>query len=417
MIQKNKILFVAGNFPKLSETFIVNQITGLLDVGFTIEIFANAKSSSTIVHKEIKKYNLLQKTSYDQIQKSSGIVKRYLKFFYLIFKNLENIQWSVFFKAINFLRYGKQALNLDLFYKSIYFIFHKMPEVIHVHFGHNGIRFAELKEIKIIPEKVKIIVTFHGYDLIPNKEEYYRKKYALLFKLVDVYTVNTLYLMNILVAVNPNLLNVVVLPVGPNLKLFNNNEQKVREKNVVFQIVFCGRLIGLKGVQLVLEIAKELKKYYSKFKINIIGDGELKEELILNARKDNIEDVIQFHGGLTQEVIKTIFKESHLFLFPGILDKDTKRAETQGLVIQEAQAMGLPVLISDVGGMKYGMIDNETGFVIPQNDINSFVNKIIFFIDNESERLKIGENAIKYVNENFNQQLLTKKLIKEVYKI
>ena len=101
---------------------------------------------------------------------------------------------------------------------------------------------------------------------------------------------------------------------------------------------------------------------------------------------------------------------------PGIEDEITKRAETQGLVIQEAQAMGLPVLVSDAGGMKYGMIDGKTGFVLPQKDINAFVEKIIYLKDNEEERLKMGRCGVKYVNENFNTTKLTNDLIEKVYK-
>jgi colanic acid/amylovoran biosynthesis glycosyltransferase len=417
MIQKNKILFVVGSFPTLSETFIVNQITSLLDLGFTIEIFANAKNSATILHKEIEKYSLLEKTSNNQIQKSTGILKRYLKFVFLILKNFKDIQWFVFLKSINVFKYGFEVLSLNLFYNSIYFIFHKMPEVIHVHFGHNGIKFADLKKLNIIPKKVKIVVTFHGFDLMPNKESYYKKIYASLFKYADTFTVNTLYLESILFAVRPNLRNVIRLPVGPNLKLFSKKEPKVREKNEPLQIVYCGRLIPFKGSHLILKIAKQLKQLNTNFIVHIIGDGYLKEQLVLNSKKYEIEDLVMFRGALTQEAIKTIFEGSHLFLLPGIEEVKTKRAETQGLVIQEAQAMGLPVLISDAGGMKYGMINNETGFALPQNDITRFVNKITYFLENEGERLKMGENAIKYVSENFNQELLTKKLIKEVYKI
>ena len=68
---------------------------------------------------------------------------------------------------------------------------------------------------------------------------------------------------------------------------------------------------------------------------------------------------------------------SDIFLLPGITEVSTGRAETQGIVILEAQSMELPVLVSDAGGMKYGVNNNHTGYVIAESCINSFVEKIL----------------------------------------
>ncbi|PQJ73322.1 glycosyltransferase [Polaribacter butkevichii] len=414
-MQKTRILFIVDSFPTLSETFIVNQITGLIDEGYDIRIFSIAENKKVKIHQVIKEYRLLEKTYYNTIRIPVKKYKRILYALTLLISKFYKIQWRILFNTLNIKKHKKEAYNLNLFYKSIYFVFNKMPHIIHVHFGHNGIKFSELKDLNIIPSSVKIVVTFHGYDLFPNKETFYRNKYKLLFKKATVFTVNTVYLKNLLKAVNPRLKNIELLPMGPNLKLFKVKKANKRNTEEPINISYCGRLINLKGSCLMIDIAKVLKEKEISFKMNIIGEGELMDELQQKTKDFNLENFIKFYGGLSQEKIKNIFKESHLFISPGIEDEVTKRAETQGLVIQEAQAMALPVLVSDAGGMQYGMIDGKTGYVLPQKDINAFVNKIIYLKENEEVRQIMGNYGMRYVNNHFTTTKLTKDLIDKVY--
>ncbi len=59
-----KIAFIVNEFPKLSETFILNQITGLLDLGHDIEIFAKKKSKDNKIHSDVEKYRLMERVNY-----------------------------------------------------------------------------------------------------------------------------------------------------------------------------------------------------------------------------------------------------------------------------------------------------------------------------------------------------------------
>ena len=104
-------------------------------------------------------------------------------------------------------------------------------------------------------------------------------------------------------------------------------------------------------------------------------------------------------------------EESHAFIMPGIYD-NSRRAETQGLVIQEAQAMELPVLISDVGGMKFGVIDGETGFVLKEKDLNAFVKKVELLIQDENLARAMGKKGREFVIQNYDSKVLGAKLEK-----
>ena len=103
-----------------------------------------------------------------------------------------------------------------------------------------------------------------------------------------------------------------------------------------------------------------------------------------------------------------------VFLLPGRIDPITKRVETQGLVIQEAQAMEIPVIVSDVGGMKYGLRQGKSGFVIKEGKIMDFIAAIEKLILNPKLKTNMGIEGRKFVKDNYDMRILTKRLL-EIY--
>ena len=126
-----------------------------------------------------------------------------------------------------------------------------------------------------------------------------------------------------------------------------------------------------------------------------------------------LEANVSLIGSKTQEEIQSILNNSDLFIYPGIKDS-YGRCENQGLVIQEAMAMGLPVIVSRVGGMQEGVIDGKTGYLIEENNLAAFVNKVKFLIENREIGIQMGEDARIYVQTYYDSQNVTKKVI-ELY--
>ena len=72
--------------------------------------------------------------------------------------------------------------------------------------------------------------------------------------------------------------------------------------------------------------------------------------------------------------------------------------------------MQLPVIISDAGGMKYGIMEGETGFVIKEKDLNAFADKIEYLLKNPDLREKLGEKGREFVVENYDTKVLGNRL-------
>ncbi len=178
-----------------------------------------------------------------------------------------------------------------------------------------------------------------------------------------------------------------------------------------FDLVFCGKLIPLKGADIAIEVVRELHDIgYKSVRLHVIGDGFLLEQLKQQVQEYQLEDYVIFYGSLSQEDIKARFEQADVFIMPGRYDSEG-RAETQGLVIQEAQAMELPVVVSDVGGMKYGLLLNESGLVIPEGKITAFSKAIESLLYNLELKTSMGIKGRRYVVEHYDTQVLANRLI------
>jgi len=402
------ILVVTSSFPTVSETFILNHITALIDKGFNVNVFSKKSGLVSFHHQKFIKYKLENRTFYQHsITKPTKYIFKILKIIGLLIENLPLLKINIFFKIL-------KKNDIDLFFSAFYFLIHKMPDIIHIHFGHNAVLFCRLKAMGIIEHHVKLIVTFHGHDLIPNKVKTYKNKYQILDKEVDCFIVNTPYLLSVFKQVFTKK-TVFVLPVWPDLKLFHSKPKQYK-KNQPFEIVFCGRLINWKGPDLAIQIVKELLNKGNKVKLHLIGDGEMKHTLEKQVVSLQMEQNVVFYGASSQEKIKEVFEKSDLFLLPGRTEKNTLRAETQGLVIQEAQAMGLPVIVSDAGGMKYGLVDGKTGYVVKEDMLDEFVLKIELLIKNPKRFEKFSQSSIEFVKEEYPEKKVIQKIIDQVYK-
>jgi len=287
-------------------------------------------------------------------------------------------------------------------------------DVIHVHFGFNAIPIARIK-MKGKLKNTKLITTFHGTDLARKPGISYADWYKNVFSYSDALIVNTPFLANHLRKMTTAVEKIKIIPVGLNTAAFYNqainNPATIKKR---FTVLFCGRLIKLKGPDLLIKTAKILveQKEINDLEVRIIGSGEMEKSLKKLACSLNINDKITFLGSIPNEKVAFEMKNADVLVLPGITDTQTNRAETQGLVIQEAQTMETPVIVSDAGGMKHGLIDGVTGFVVKENSISGFVEKLEFLYNSPSLGLEMGKNGRKFVANNYDTSVLGDELLK-----
>jgi glycosyltransferase involved in cell wall biosynthesis len=123
-----------------------------------------------------------------------------------------------------------------------------------------------------------------------------------------------------------------------------------------FKLLYAGRLIGLKGVLLLLGTMKLLQEAGHAVQLQLAGDGPLKPLLQAQTKALGIASQVQFLGALPREQLLDLYGQSDLFFFPSLHD-------SSGNVVLEALSRGLPVICLDLGGPKH-YVTPECGVVV-----------------------------------------------------
>ncbi|MAT38417.1 MAG: hypothetical protein CL946_02300 [Ectothiorhodospiraceae bacterium] len=186
--------------------------------------------------------------------------------------------------------------------------------------------------------------------------------------------------------------------------------KKHTEQEVLSILVVCA-LVEEKRFDRVIEIAAQLKAAGVRFIIRHAGDGPLREEYLQQIRERELGDHFELFGSLPNERIRSLLDESDLYLLPServIFD----------IATLEAMASGLPAIVSDVGGNREMLVDGESGYLIPPDEIPSFVDAITSLAGNAGLRSDIGKNARQRVEQRFSIQQMYdeyQSLYEEVY--
>jgi len=396
-----KIGFFTGIFPSLSETFILNQITGLIDLGQNVEIFAFKRPGDKKVHSDVSKYSLIFKTHYCDMPDNK--ILRILKALKILILNFYKRNF-VLIKALSS-NYGKGASSLRLFYLSFAFIDKKI-DVLQCHYGFNGLLGVYLKELGLVKS---VITAFHAYDLSEYMIKFGDKAYQDLFLMGDLFLPISEYWKRKLLILRCNENKTVVHHMGINLDRFKLI-QKQKNQSEPIQLLSVGRLCEKKGIEYAIRAVAESIKGGKNIFYTIAGDGPLRFALEKIARDEKIEANVKFLGVCSQDEIVSLFSKTDIFILPSITTKDGDQ-EGIPVVLMEASASGIPVVSTKHSGIPEIIIDEESGLLAREKDILDLSEKINTLIDNSQKWIEFGMRGREIVETNFNIKTLNEKLL------
>lgn len=152
-------------------------------------------------------------------------------------------------------------------------------------------------------------------------------------------------------------------------------------------LIAVGRLSKEKGLDDLLKIFKKISSKNTNLKLNIVGDGPEKDNLLQLSRELKLGDKVTFHGFQNKEYINNLLNECSLYLM-------TSHTESFGLVLIEAMSHGIPCVAFDSAqGANEIIKDGVNGYLIKERNQEEYVSKVIELIDDNSLRKKIGKNA------------------------
>ena len=180
-----------------------------------------------------------------------------------------------------------------------------------------------------------------------------------------------------------NIMGKKVIYIPNSLDKMPNKLSKLDTNN----ITAIGRLSKEKGLDDLLRIFKKLVLKNPELKLNIIGDGPEKDNLLELAKELKLGDKVIFHGFQNKDYINDILNDSSLYLM-------TSHTESFGLVLIEAMSHGVPCISYTSAQGANEIIENEVdGYLINDRNEDEYVNKALELLNNDSLRKKMGKRA------------------------
>jgi glycosyltransferase involved in cell wall biosynthesis len=148
-------------------------------------------------------------------------------------------------------------------------------------------------------------------------------------------------------------------------------------------ILYAGRLSREKGLDVVPRVQEALAWRRLPHRFVFAGDGPMRDELSKISRK------AVFTGTLSHDDMAVAMASADLFFFPSATD-------SLGNVVLEAQASGLPVLVTDRGGPRENLLRGVSGDVLPAGDADAFAASVADLLTNPDRRRRMGSAARSY---------------------
>lgn len=402
-----KIAFFVNKFPTLSETFILNQITGLIDRGHQVDIYAEKPGDTVKIHPDVEKYHLLENTCY--IGKPDNRLWQLLKIFKLPLTNFIK-RPSTLLKSLNFINYRREATSLTLFYGAAYLLDRNAKyDIIHCHFGYNGLKSALLRDIGVI--EGKITTTFHGYDITTYIDKHGEKAYNFLFQLGDFFLPISQRWKNRLIELGCHS-EINVHRMGIDCSKFVFTPRKLRANGQV-EIVTIARLVEKKGVEYGIRAVAKLAKTHPNIKYSIVGDGLLRENLQQLIKELGVDDIVTLLGWKQQQEVIEVLKNSDILLAPSVTSQSGDQ-EGIPVVLMETMAMGLPIVSTLHSGIPELVEDGVSGFLVPERDVDALADKLSYLIEHPELWSEMGQAGRAFVEEHYNIDKLNDRLV-EIY--
>jgi colanic acid/amylovoran/stewartan biosynthesis glycosyltransferase WcaL/AmsK/CpsK len=394
------IAFIVDEFPSISQTFVLNQITGLLERGHQVDVFTREVIIGEQQHPDVARYRLLERMHHLGCPRNR--CTRIMRGAVLCLRKMR-VNPRAVLGSLNVFRYGRGAASLTLLFQTAPFF--RRYDIVHCQFGHNGRLGAILKKLGL---QKKLVVTFHGYDIRAAIQRG-GALYGELWNEADCLIAISNYNRDHLLRFGGDPEKIIYHPVGVDCKRFDYERKRARDRQPV-RILSVARLVEEKGLEFGLRALRELRESVpaTSFKYDVIGDGPLRGRLQQVIDRLGLGDSVQLLGAKSQNDVIEALRASDMLLAPSI-------AEALPVSLMEAHAVGLPVLATQVGSVDQIVQHGISGFLVPPGDVAALYRGLTDLMESAEKRAEMGQRGRRHVEQHYDIDRLNDRLV-NVYK-
>lgn len=395
MVKAFRLLVVAEDFPALSETFVIQQVIGLRRLGFDVTVIADRRRPEGAVHEDVAEHRLLDHALYaDTVvgrQALAGWVGG------LALRGDGGALLEVAGAVRDRVRVGGIHCSPGRLARFHAVLKDRIGDfdAILCHFGPNGEMMARL--LRLLGADVPLVTIFHGYDISAYVTERGPGVYARLFRRGNLFLAACEAMRQRLLALGCPEERTAVQRMGVDGRRLPYIFHPVLPGGP-FRFLFVGRLVEKKGADVLLDAFARVHVRHPHTRLTLIGDGPLRPRLM--ALAGHLGDAVRFAGAETQARVIAAMNEAHVLVQPSITAANGD-IEASPVVLQEAMALGLPVISTRHGGIPELVDDGRSGLLTDERDVEGLARAMESLVLDDGARLRLSEAARRKVTTDF----------------
>lgn len=421
--RKPRVAFLVSRFPVLSQTFVINQATGLIDRGYDVDIFTERLEEAGAVHPDVVKYDLLSRT-YVMPSVPQSYIVRSLKAVSLLLRyapfHLKRI-----FQSLDVSQLGIRAASLWALFTAIPTLNLPHYDIVHCQFGDlsfRGLLLRDLMRLRAQEEGrsrqqknagdkrglTKLIVMFRGFDISARLKAEGEDIYASVFDQADFFLTNCDFFRQRLLSLGAPPERTRVHYSGLNCDKFEFQSRRLVPGETV-RIAATGRLVEKKGLAYCIRGVAKLTERYPTVRLDIVGDGPLRAELEALIESLQIGEKVHLLGWRDEAGLIEVLSQAHLFVAPSVTAANGNQ-DAPINVLKEAMAMGLPVVSTWHGGIPELVKDGVSGYLVPERDEDAIALALAKLIEQPERWPEMGKAGRAYVERYYSLDDLNNRL-------
>ncbi len=404
-----RIACFVGEFPALSITFIIRQMAAMIARGHEVDIYPSRPGPAGKQHELVERFGLVRRATLPPAM-PAGYLARAASALRLVFAPPGG-EAPRRLRLVSPLAHGADGASLRLLHELAPLRGRPTYDVIHCFFAVNAIRAVAARDAGLI--RGPILTTFLGYDVTAYPRRRGGAVYRHVFERVERFTAISNFMADKAAALGCPRDRIIHLPLGIEVDEFAFRERRPGDDGEI-RLLTVGRLVQKKGIEYSIRATAAVARAHPRLLYRIVGDGPLRGSLQALIDQLGVGSYIRLMGAMTQDEVRRLYDDSHLFVLSSVTadDGDT---EGQGLVLQEAQAMGLPVLSTIHNGIPEGVADGVSAFLVPERDVDALTDRLRQLVAEPSRWPAMGRAGRELVEARFDVRRLDDRL-EEIYR-
>jgi glycosyltransferase involved in cell wall biosynthesis len=407
--QGTRVVYILRSYPRLSQTFILNEILAIERLGLRPQIFAITNPREALVQHDVAEVRAPTHYLEGALRRNRAVIllehlqlalaapRRYLSTLAFVLRRRDLAagyaaasRFTCFFEAV----YLARMLRKEGIHRA------DAPTRVHSHFAHDPTLIALLlKRLTGLPYSF----TAHARDVYQVPRSVLAERIREAAAVVTCCQANVEYMSRLAPEGRRKLR---VIPYGIDLDTFHPAPPPATDVPLVLSV---GRLVEKKGFGDLVEACRLLKDRGLRFRCVVYGDGPLRDELVDAVTRLGLAGDVTFAGARTQGELHAELNKANVFaLTPCVTDDGDRDGVPNALI--EAMACGLPIVTTAVNGIPEVVIHDHNGMLAEPHDVPAIADHLAALLSDPLRRQRLGSQARREVVANCDRDTNARRL-------